>query len=37
MSDRIEAVGGTLVVESGAGAGTTVRGWIPPRAMGSTG
>jgi signal transduction histidine kinase len=37
MADRIEAVGGMLVVESGAGAGTTVRGRIPPRAMGSTG
>jgi signal transduction histidine kinase len=37
MVDRIEAIGGTLVVESGAGAGTTVRGWIPVEAMGSTG
>ena len=37
MADRIEAIGGTLVVESGAGAGTTVGGWIPAGAMGSTG
>jgi signal transduction histidine kinase len=37
MADRIEAIGGTLVVETGAGAGTTVRGWIPSRAMGSKG
>jgi signal transduction histidine kinase len=37
MTDRIEAIGGTLVVETGAGAGTTVRGWIPSRAMGSKG
>jgi signal transduction histidine kinase len=29
MADRIEAIGGTLEIESGSGAGTTVRGRIP--------
>ena len=32
MKDRLEALGGTLVVGSSPGAGTTVRGTIPARA-----
>ena len=37
MADRIEAIGGTLEIESAVGAGTTVRGRIPARAMEATG
>lgn len=29
MRDRIEGIGGVLEIESAAGSGTTVRGWVP--------
>jgi len=33
MTDRVRALGGSLEVRSAPGAGTTVEGWIPARAM----
>jgi signal transduction histidine kinase len=33
IADRLAALGGTFEVESGSGAGTTVRGWIPADAL----
>jgi signal transduction histidine kinase len=41
LADRVSAVGGTLEIESPAGAGTTIRAWIPvtepPQASRGTG
>jgi signal transduction histidine kinase len=37
MADRIEAVGGTLQIESGPGVGTTVKGRIPTTATSGAG
>jgi signal transduction histidine kinase len=37
MADRVEAVGGTLQIESSAGAGTIVTGRVPAPATGSEG
>ncbi|MFQ5968693.1 MAG: ATP-binding protein, partial [Acidimicrobiia bacterium] len=31
MSDRLDAAGGALTIDSGPGRGTTVRGWVPVR------
>ena len=31
MTDRIDAIGGTLTIESAPGSGTTVRGQVPCR------
>jgi signal transduction histidine kinase len=33
MTDRVRALGGSLEVRSARGAGTTVEGWIPARAL----
>ncbi|HXN58769.1 MAG TPA: ATP-binding protein [Candidatus Angelobacter sp.] len=33
MTDRVRALGGSLEVRSAPGAGTTVEGWIPARAL----
>ena len=33
MTDRVRALGGSLEVRSAPGAGTTVKGWIPARAL----
>jgi hypothetical protein len=33
MTDRVRALGGSLDVRSAPGAGTTVKGWIPARAL----
>ncbi len=31
MTDRVDAVGGILTVDSATGTGTTITGWIPTR------
>jgi signal transduction histidine kinase len=36
MADRLEALGGRLDVLSAPARGTTVRGWVPARALGSS-